>query len=29
MEAVIVDLDDSGKTYAPAEFAQFYKTAKG
>ncbi len=28
MDVVIVDLDDSGKTYAPAEFAQFYTNAK-
>ncbi len=28
-DVVIVDLDNSGKTYAPAEFAQFYTNAKG
>lgn len=28
-DVVVVDLDDGGKTYAPAEFAQFYKTARG
>ncbi len=27
-DVVVVDLDDGGKTYAPVEFAQFYKNAK-
>jgi len=28
-DVVIVDLQDGGKTYAPAEFADFYKNARG
>ncbi len=27
-DVVVVDLDDGGKTYAPVDFAQFYKNAK-
>jgi hypothetical protein len=27
-DVVIVDLDDGGKVYAPAEFARFYTNAR-
>ena len=27
-DVLIVDSDDGGKAYAPAQFAQFYKNAK-
>jgi hypothetical protein len=26
-DVVIIDLDENGKAYAPAEFAQFYRNA--